>query len=71
MFDQKIVDIITQTKDKKKKPKPLNKIFKGAKGKAPKGTHAMPDGSIMSGAKHSESSKVLKKGKKKGKRSKY
>ena len=67
MFDQKIVDIITQTKDKKKKPKPLNKIFKGAKG----GTHTMPDGTVMSGAEHSKSSKVLKKGKKKGKRSKY
>jgi len=69
MFDQKIVDIITQTKDKKKKPKSLDKIFKGAKGKAPKGTHTMSDGTIMSGTKHSKSSKVLKKGK--GKRSKY
>jgi len=66
MFDQKIVDIITRTKDKKKKPKPLNKIFKGAKG-----THTMSDGTIMSGKTHSKSSKVLKKGKKKGKRSKY
>ena len=65
MFDQKLLDIVA-TKDKKKKPKPLNKIFKGAKG-----THTMSDGTIMSGAKHSENSKVLKKGKKKGKRSKY
>ena len=56
MFDQKIVDIITRAgEDKKKKPKPLNKIFKGAKG-----THKMPDGTIMSGSKHSKSSKVVK-----------
>ena len=72
MHDQKLVDIITQAKDKKKKPKPLNKIFKGAKGKAPKGTHKMSDGSIMSGKTHTKNSKVLKQGKKKGKRrSKY
>ena len=55
MFDQRIVDIITQTKDKKKKPKSLNKIFKGAKG-----THTMGDGTIMSGKKHTKSSKVVK-----------
>ena len=67
MFDQRIVDIITQTKDKKKKPKSLNKIFKGAKD-----THTMGDGTIMSGKKHTKNSKVLKQGKKKGKRrSKY
>ena len=66
MFDQKLIDIIA-TKDKKKKPKPLNKIFKGAKG-----THTMSDGSIMSGKTHTKNSKVLKQGKKKGKRrSKY
>ena len=64
MFDQRIVDIIA-TKDRKKKPKPLNKIFKG-------GTHKMGDGTIMSGKKHTKNSKVLKQGKKKGKRrSKY
>jgi len=70
MFDQRLIDIIA-TKDKPKPKKALNKIFKGAKGKAPKGTHTMSDGTIMSGKTHSKSSKVLKKGKKKGKRSKY
>ena len=60
MFDQKIVDIITRTRDKKKKPKSLDKIFKGAKGKVPKGTHKMADGSTMSGSKHTKDSKVLK-----------
>jgi len=65
MHDQKLVDIITQAKDKKKKPKPLNKIFKGA-------THKMANGTIMSGKTHTKNSKVLKQGKKKGKRrSKY
>ena len=59
MFDQRIVDIIA-TKDRKKKPKSLDKIFKGAKGKAPKGTHTMSDGTIMSGTKHSKNSKVVK-----------
>ena len=53
MFDQKIVDIITRTKDKKKKPKPLNKIFKGA-------THKMPSGAIHTGKKHTKNSKVVK-----------
>jgi len=75
MFDQKIVDIITRTRDKKKKPKSLDKIFKGAKGKAPKGTHKMPDGTIMSGSKHSKDSKVVKAAprskKGRGKRSGY
>jgi hypothetical protein len=70
MFDQKIIDIVSM-KEKKKKPKPLNKIFKGAKAKIPKGTHKMPDGTVMSGKTHTKSSKVLKKGKGKGKRSKY
>ena len=71
MFDQRLIDIVA-TKDRKKKPKSLDKIFKGAKKtKIPKGTHKMADGTIMSGSKHSKSSKVLKKGTKKGKRSKY
>jgi len=65
MFDQRLIDIVA-TKDRKKKPKSLDKIFKGAKG-----THTMGDGTVMSGAKHTKSSKVLKKGTKKGKRSKY
>ena len=54
MFDQKLIDIIA-TKDKKKKPKPLNKIFKGAKG-----THTMGDGKVMSGKTHTKNSKVIK-----------
>jgi len=70
MFDQKLLDIVA-TKDKKKKPKPLNKIFKGAKGKAPKGTHRMPNGQLMTGSVHTKDSKVVKAGKKKGARSKY
>ena len=78
MFDQKIIDIVSM-KEKKKKPKPLNKIFKGAKNMfkkgaskvAPMGTHTMPDGTVMSGKTHTKDSKVLKKGKGKGKRSKY
>jgi len=71
MFDQRLIDIVA-TKDRKKKPKSLDKIFKGAKKtKIPKGTHTMSDGTIMSGTKHTKSSKVLKKGTKKGKRSKY
>ena len=68
MHDQKILDIMA-TKNKPKPKKSLDKIFKGAKGKAPKGTHKMPDGTVMSGKTHTKSSKVLKKGK--GKRSKY
>lgn len=37
-----------------------------------KGTHTMPDGTVMSGAKHSKNSKVIKKGKgKKKKKSSY
>ena len=59
MFDQRLIDIVA-TKDRKKKPKSLDKIFKGAKGKVPKGTHKMPDGTVMSGSKHSKSSKVVK-----------
>ncbi len=67
MHDQKLLDIVA-TKDKKKPKKALNKIFKGAKG-----THKMADGTIMSGSKHSKSSKVVKVAprSKKGKRSKY
>ena len=75
MYDQSIVDIVAK-KDRKKPKKTLNKIFKGAKKtKAPKtkGTHKMPDGSIMSGKKHTATSKVLKGPRKpmKGRRSKY
>ena len=43
-------------KDKKKKMG-LDKIFE----KLPKNSHRMPDGTIMSGSKHSSKSKVLGK----------
>jgi len=52
MFDQRLIDIIA-TKDKKKPKKALNKIFKGA-------THKMANGKVMSGKKHTKSSKVVK-----------
>ena len=75
MYDQSIVDIVAK-KDRKKPKKTLNKIFKGAKKtKTPKtkGTHKMPDGTIMSGSKHTKNSKVVKGPRKpmKGRRSKY
>jgi len=75
MYDQRIVDIVAK-KDRKKPKKTLNKIFKGAKKtKAPKtkGTHKMPDGSIMSGKTHTTTSKLIKGPSKsmKGRRSKY
>ena len=54
MHDQKLLDIVS-TKDRKKKPKSLDKIFKGAKN-----THKMSDGSVMSGKKHTKKSKVVK-----------
>ena len=65
MFDQRLIDIVS-TKEKKKKPKPLNKIFKGA-------THKMPSGAIHTGKTHTKDSKVVKAAprSKKGKRSKY
>ncbi len=36
------------------------------KKKAPKGTHTMPDGTLMTGSKHTKDSKPVKKGKAKG-----
>lgn len=66
-MDTRIADIVA-TKDKKKKPKPLPKIFKGAKPmpkkktvkKAPPGFHRMPDGTLMTGSKHTKDSKPVK-----------
>ncbi len=52
---------------KKEKKLPLNKIFV----KAPKNSHVMPDGTIMSGAKHSKNSKRIGKLKKPKKKSSY
>jgi len=48
----------------KKEKLPLNKIFE----KAPKNSHVMPNGNIMSGKTHSKSSKLLGKLKKKPKK---
>ena len=68
MLDDSILEIM-ETREKSKS-KPLTKIFEGAKKspkkksktrrKAPKGTHRMADGSIMSGSVHSKDSKIIK-----------
>lgn len=68
MLDDSILEIM-ETREKSK-AKPLTKIFEGAKAapkkksktrrKAPKGTHRMSDGSIMSGSVHSKDSKIIK-----------
>ncbi len=45
---------------------PPNKLFKSYKN-----SHKMPDGSVMSGKKHTKKSKVIKKGKKRKTKSSY
>ena len=77
MLDDSILKIMATRE--KSKVKPLKKIFQGAKAKAkkktvrkaPKGTHKMPDGTLMTGSKHSEDSKPVKKTRKMKKRSGY
>ena len=57
MLDEAILKIMATRE--KSKVKSLKKIFMSAKG-----THTMPDGTVMSGAKHTRKSKVMKKGRK-------
>ncbi len=63
MLDEAILKIMATRE--KSKVKPLKKIFMGQKG-----THKMPDGTVMSGAKHTKKSKVVK-GAKKRKKNRY
>ena len=68
MLDDSILEIM-QSREKSK-AKPLTKIFQGAKAapkkksktrrKAPKGTHRMSDGTLMSGSVHTADSKPIK-----------
>lgn len=65
-MDKQILDIVSK-KDKKKPRKKMSQLFVGGskktmkrKAPAPKGTHTMPDGTIMSGKTHSKDSKVVK-----------
>ena len=61
MLDEAILKIMATRE--KSKVKPLKKIFQG--------THKMSDGTVMSGAKHTKKSKVVKSGKKKRKKGGY
>ena len=60
MLDEAILKIMATRE--KSKVKPLNKIFQGQKG-----THKMAGGQVMSGAKHTKKSKVVKGAKKRKK----
>ena len=53
MLDQAILKIMATRE--KSKVKPLKKIFMSAKA-----THTMSNGTVMSGAKHTKKSKVVK-----------
>tara|TARA_R110002096_G_scaffold90834_1_gene205788 strand:+ start:919 stop:1134 length:216 start_codon:yes stop_codon:yes gene_type:complete len=61
------VNKILNTSNKKPKKKTEAQIFQKKKKQA---THKMPDGTIMTGAKHSSSSKSIRK-KKKNKKNTY
>ena len=49
------------TEPNQMKMKATNKGMKRVSPKAKKGTHKMPDGTVMSGKKHSKDSKPVKK----------
>lgn len=73
-MDQRILDIVLK-KDKKKPKKKMSQLFVGGskktvkrKAPAPKGTHRMPDGTLMTGTKHTKDSKPVKGTRKKKKR---
>mgnify|MGYP003628408254 CR=1 FL=1 len=61
MLDEAILKIMATRE--KSKVKPLNKIFQA--------THKMAGGQVMSGAKHTKKSKVVKGAKKKRKKNRY
>ena len=63
MLDEAILKIMATRE--KSKVKPLNKIFISTKA-----THRMANGTVMSGAKHTKKSKVVK-GAKKRKKNRY
>ena len=76
MLDEQVLAIMATRE--KSKVKPLKKIFQGAKAapkktrrKAPKGTHRMSDGRLMSGSVHSKDSKPVKKTRKMKKKMGY
>ena len=67
MLDDSILEIM-ETREKSK-AKPLTKIFETKKApkkksktqrKAPKGTHRMADGRLMSGSVHTKDSRIIK-----------
>lgn len=72
-MDQRILDIVAK-KDKKKPKKKMSQLFVGGSKKTvkrkapPKGTHRMPDGTLMTGTKHTKDSKPVKGTRKKKKR---
>jgi len=79
MLDESILAIMATRE--KSKVKPLKKIFKGVSPKktpkktrrkaAPKGTHRMAGGLLMSGSKHTADSKPVKKTRKMKKKMGY
>jgi len=76
MLDEQVLGIMATRE--KSKVKPLKKIFKGAKAapkktkrKAPKGTHRMPSGKLMTGSVHTADSKPVKKTRKMKKKMGY
>ncbi len=72
-MDKQILDIVSK-KDKKKPRKKMSQLFVGGSKKTmkrkttPKGTHTMPDGTVMTGTTHTKDSKPVKGTRKKKKR---
>lgn len=73
-MDKQILDIVSK-KDKKKPRKKMSQLFVGGSKKTmkrktttTKGTHTMPDGTVMTGTTHTKDSKPVKGTRKKKKR---